>query len=80
MKRRTFLAGLFSLPILSKRIIPAAAPDTIAPYKGLSTFDQGSFYCPYIPLQGVSGSAIQTTNIFKTRYGEIKPDDEHFLC
>ena len=46
-----------------------------APYKGKTTFDSGSFYCPYIPLQTVNKEKIPELKI-KTRYGLIRVVDD----
>jgi hypothetical protein len=43
-------------------------------YKGVSRFDAGVFYCPYVPLQlqrAVYPGTFQPTIGFKTRYGMV---------
>lgn len=55
LSRRGFLGGLFGTIVALnipevKAQEPPKKPD-IAPYKGVTSFDAGVFYCPYIPLQ-----------------------------
>jgi len=41
-------------------------------YKGVSQYDAGIFYCPYVPLQmhrAVGENSFQPKIAFKTRYG-----------
>ena len=43
-------------------------------YKGVSPYDSGFFYCPYVPLQmvrAVDPSSFQPKIGFKTRYGKV---------
>lgn len=43
-------------------------------YKGASAYDAGLFYCPYVPLQMVRATSVDTFQPaigFKTRYGMI---------
>ena len=43
-------------------------------YKGVSAFDAGLFYCPYVPLQmvrAVGQDTFQPKIAFKTRYGMV---------
>jgi hypothetical protein len=43
-------------------------------YKGVSAFDAGLFYCPYVPLQmvrAVDPNSFQPKIGFKTRYGLV---------
>jgi hypothetical protein len=43
-------------------------------YKGSSAYDAGMFYCPYVPLQMVRATSVDTFQPaigFKTRYGMI---------
>lgn len=43
-------------------------------YKGAQTYDAGMFYCPYIPLQMVHATSVDTFQPaigFKTRYGLV---------
>lgn len=43
-------------------------------YKGASAYDAGLFYCPYVPLQMVRATSVETFQPaigFKTRYGMI---------
>jgi hypothetical protein len=46
----------------------------VAGYKGVSAFDAGIFYCPYVPLQMVRAqdpNTFQPKIGFKTRYGMV---------
>lgn len=77
--KRGFLAGLFSLPLLSKTSlalkITTEQVATVA-YKGSSAFEAGTYYCPYVPLQVYNSpyisnkTKLELLNI-KTRYGDI---------
>jgi hypothetical protein len=43
-------------------------------YKGVSPFDAGIFYCPYVPLQmvrAIGQDTFQPKIGFKTRYGMV---------
>lgn len=57
MNRRSFLAGLFSLPVLTLPVIvsppsPDESPDDPrVGFKGKTSMDPGFYYAPYIPLQ-----------------------------
>jgi hypothetical protein len=54
--RRSIVRGMFAMPaiVAFDNIMPIkvwAEPPIILPYKGISAFEAGMFYCPYIPLE-----------------------------
>jgi len=92
LNRRKFLFGasaVVAAPAIAKiqNLMPVKVMEdyTLAGYKGVTGYDAGLFYCPYIPLQVMradDATGIEfTPHIgFKTRYGiTTRPFDGHGL-
>lgn len=80
-----FLLMLVTAPSLAVQAwkaykAPKAVADTLmVGYKGVTVYDAGFFYAPYIPLQTVSCvTAMKPPVAFKTRYGDIKPNSDYY--
>lgn len=75
LSRRGFLGtllGALVAPYIPRPPTKEIIEPIVTAYKGVTAFDAGVFYCPYIPLQmvkAVDNDQCKSQIEFKTRYG-----------